>query len=107
VRSLVPDLAALGELALGIVGPEEPGADTDFEVRAFVPGLGVPEDPVTGSLNAGIAQWMIGAGVAPDRYVAAQGTVIGRRGRVHIAREGDDIWIGGACHSVITGQISA
>jgi PhzF family phenazine biosynthesis protein len=87
------------------VAPHPAGAECQFEVRAFVPGLGVPEDPVTGSLNAGIAQWLIGAGVAPDAYVAAQGAALGRAGRVHVQREGADIWIGGAVCPVVSGMV--
>ena len=68
-------------------------------MRAFVPSVGVGEDPVTGSLNAGLAQWLIGAGLAPDHYVASQGTALGRAGRVHVDRVGADIWIGG--HTVV------
>ena len=71
-----------------------------------MPGLGVPEDPVTGSLNAGLAQWLIGAGLAPDRYVAAQGAALGRAGRVFVAREGVDIWIGGAVCAVVSGTVT-
>lgn len=78
-----------------------------FEVRAFFPnGSGMGEDPVTGSLNAGIAQWLIDAGLAPDRYVAAQGTALGRAGRVHVARDGADIWVGGDCVSRIEGSVT-
>ena len=106
VRALRPDFAALSDLKLGVVGPCGPGEDTAFEVRAFVPGLGVPEDPVTGSLNAGLAQWLIGAGLAPARYVAAQGSALGRAGRVHVEREGEDVWIGGRVAFVIEGEVS-
>ena len=74
-------------------------------MRAFV-GWGQTEDPVTGSLNAGLAQWLIGAGLAPPRYVASQGTALGRAGRIHVAREGDDIWIGGDVAKVIEGTIA-
>jgi PhzF family phenazine biosynthesis protein len=77
-----------------------------FEVRAFVPALGVPEDPVTGSLNAGLAQWLMGAGLAPERYVAGQGAALGRDGRVHVAREGADIWIGGEVCAVVEGRLT-
>ena len=80
--------------------------DDAFEVRAFVPGLGVPEDPVTGSLNAGLAQWLIAAGLAPRAYVAAQGAALGRAGRVHVQAEGDDIWIGGDVAECIAGEVS-
>ncbi len=112
VRALTPDFAALGSVKLGVVGAEAAGAETAFEVRAFVPGLGVPEDPVTGSLNAGLAQWLIGAGLAPARYVAAQGSALGRAGRVHVERDdgeaaaGATIWIGGDVQGVVSGHIA-
>jgi PhzF family phenazine biosynthesis protein len=80
------------------------GADAQFEVRAFT-ARGV-EDPVTGSLNAGLAQWLIGSGIAKPRYVAAQGTAIGRAGRVHVAQEGETIWIGGDVVQCVTGTIT-
>jgi len=105
VRALRPNMAALGDIKLGVVGACAAGEECQFEVRAFAPGAGVPEDPVTGSLNAGIAQWLIGAGIAPQRYVAAQGSVIGRRGRVHVERDVDGrIWIGGDCVTCIEGS---
>jgi len=88
------------------VGACDPGEDTAFEVRAFVPGLGIPEDPVTGSLNAGLAQWLIGAGLAPSRYVAAQGSALGRAGRVHVQREGEDVWIGGDVAMCVEGEVT-
>lgn len=104
VRALRPDLVALGDIKLGVVGACAPHEDCRFEVRAFAPSVGVAEDPVTGSLNAGIAQWLIGAGLAPERYVAAQGTVIGRRGRVFVSRDEDGaIWIGGESTTRIGG----
>lgn len=105
VLALQPDFAAMRGLKLGVVAPHPAGSDCQFEVRAFVPALGVPEDPVTGSLNAGIAQWLIGAGLAPDAYVAAQGAALGRAGRVHVQREGADIWIGGAVCPVVSGTV--
>ena len=105
VLALRPDFAAMGSLKLGVVGPHPAGSDCQFEVRAFVPGVGVPEDPVTGSLNAGLAQWLIGAGLAPARYVAAQGAALGRAGRVFVAQEGADIWIGGAVCAVVSGEV--
>jgi len=101
VLALKPDLVAMGDLELGVVGPW-PAAEhgeAQFEVRAFVPSVGVGEDPVTGSLNASLAQWLIGAGIAPDHYIASQGTALGRAGRVHVDRIGSDIWIGG--HTVV------
>jgi PhzF family phenazine biosynthesis protein len=106
VRALQPDWAALGDVKLGVVGAQAAGEDTRFEVRAFVPGLGVPEDPVTGSLNAGLAQWLIGAGLAPASYVAAQGAALGRAGRVFVDQQGTDFWIGGDVVACIEGALA-
>jgi PhzF family phenazine biosynthesis protein len=105
VLALKPDWAALGELKLGVVGAQLAGQDTLFEVRAFAPALGVREDPVTGSLNAGLAQWLIGAGLAPPAYVVAQGAALGRAGRVHVERDGGTVWIGGDVVSCIEGTV--
>ena len=105
VRALRPDWAALGGTKLGVVGPQEAGHDTAFEVRAFI-GPGAFEDPVTGSLNASLAQWLIGAGLAPARYVAAQGGALARAGRVHVDADGDAVWVGGDVAPCITGQVT-
>jgi PhzF family phenazine biosynthesis protein len=123
VLRLKPDAAILAGLDIGVVGPRgkvgvvgvqtagdetqfEEGLTTHFEVRAFFPGNnGMTEDPVTGSLNAALAQWLIGAGIAPPRYVAAQGTVMGRAGRVYVSQEGADIWIGGASVTCVDGKV--
>ena len=105
VLAIEPDSARLGGLAVGVVGPHPAGAECAFEVRAFIPDAGVAEDPVTGSLNAGIAQWLIGAGLAPERYVTAQGTAMGRAGRVLVERVGEDVWIGGATATLIEGIV--
>ena len=105
VLALDPDPALLTGLDVGVVGPHSSG-DVDYEVRAFFPGnSGLTEDPVTGSLNAALAQWLIGAGRAPEAYIAAQGTALGRAGRVHVMREGEDIWVGGRCVTVISGEV--
>ena len=104
VLSLTPDWAALAPLKLGVVGPYAAPHDAAFEVRAFT-GRGT-EDPVTGSLNASLAQWLIGAGLAASSYVAAQGTALQRAGRVHLRKEGDDIWVGGDVVSVVSGELS-
>lgn len=107
VRSLRPNHAALKALAkVGVVGPQGGGEDTDFEVRGFAAPIGIEEDPVTGSLNASLAQWLIGEGLAPARYVAAQGSQLGHAGRVHVAQEGDSVWIGGDVSSVIEGTVT-
>jgi PhzF family phenazine biosynthesis protein len=101
------DYAVLPGQPIGLVAPCDPvldDTDPQFEVRAFV-GTRPAEDPVTGSLNAALAQWLIGAGLAPETYIAAQGTVLGRTGRVHVARSGADIWIGGHVKTCIEGTI--
>ncbi len=104
VLALKPDPQVLAGLDVGVIGPHVTG-EVDFEVRAFFPGnSGLTEDPVTGSLNAALAQWLIPSGRAPEVYLAAQGTAMGRAGRVHVRSEGDDIWIGGQCVTVIAGQ---
>lgn len=106
VLAVEPDLVAFGDLAVGLVGPHPAGADAAVEVRALCPGHGVVEDPVTGSLNAGIAQWLIGNGTLPASYVARQGTAIGRAGRVHV--ETDDagaVWVGGDTRLTISGTV--
>ena len=104
VLALDPDFSALRH-DVGVVGPRT-GADTACEVRALCPsGSGITEDPVTGSLNAGLAQWLSGT-VLPTSYVAAQGTVIGRSGRVHVERDGDTVWVGGDAQTVVLGEVS-
>ena len=106
VLALQPDFVAMRGLKLGVIGAHPAGSECQFEVRAFVPGLGVPEDPVTGSLNAGLAQWLIGAGLAPASYVAAQGAALGRAGRVYVQQQGADMWIGGAVCEVLSGSVT-
>ena len=106
VRQLKPDFAALADLKLGVVAPQAAGSDTAFEVRAFVVPSGVNEDPVTGSLNAGLAVWMRAAGLAPAHYQVAQGAALGREGRVHIDQEGDTVWVGGAVSLCIEGRLT-
>jgi PhzF family phenazine biosynthesis protein len=105
VLSVKPNADELGEFHdVGVVGPLPAGSAVAFELRAFVnEGSGVWEDPVTGSLNASVAQWLIGAGRAPESYVAQQGTAMGRRGRVHLSRLDDGVWVGGDTVVGITG----
>ena len=100
-----PDYVAMQGLALGAVAPWA-GGDAQFEVRAFVADASGYEDPVTGSLNAGLAQWLIGAGLAPPRYVASQGTALQRAGRVHVEAQGADTWIGGHSVTCVRGELS-
>ncbi len=92
---------------VGLVGPHPPGGECAIEVRAFfADAVGmIREDPVTGSLNASVAQWLLERGEVPDSYVAAQGTAMGRRGRVFVDRVGDDVWVGGECHLRVSGTV--
>jgi PhzF family phenazine biosynthesis protein len=95
------------DLDVGLVGPHPPGSRYAIEVRAFFPKDGATvEDPVTGSLNASLAQWLLGAGRLVAPYVARQGTVLGRDGEVHVtAAPGGTIWVGGGAVTCITGQV--
>lgn len=112
VRAVVPDRSVIGDLKIGVIGAwDRPVSDAQhsepsFEVRAF---FSTMEDPVTGSLNAGLAQWLIGAGHAPRRYVAGQGHALGRDGRVYIDHEshaeGHTIWVGGDVAPVVEGSV--
>ena len=105
VLNLQPDPAKAGEMEIGVVGPYGPGAETAFEVRAFVGGDPVWEDSVTGSLNAGLAHWLMDTGAAAAPYTASQGTVLGRRGRVHISVRDGSIWVGGHVTGCIQGTV--
>ncbi|MEU0567905.1 PhzF family phenazine biosynthesis protein [Nonomuraea sp. NPDC005983] len=95
------------ELSIGVVGPYPAGAPHAFEVRAFCPSEGgMVEDPVTGSLNASVAQWLLRTGRASAPYVAAQGTVLGRAGRVRVSTDADqNVWVGGGAVTCISGQV--
>ena len=104
LRAITPDGVVLAGLDVGVVAPSM--AEADFEVRAFFPGNnGLTEDPVTGSLNAALAQWLIGSGRAPDSYTASQGRALGRDGRVFVERIDSGIWVGGDSTTVISGSV--
>ena len=106
VLALRPDWAALDGLKLGVVGAHPPGGEVQFEVRALIGEGAGYEDPVTGSLNASLAQWLIGSGAAPEAYVAAQGARLQRRGRVFLERIDAQVWVGGASVSVVRGEVA-
>jgi PhzF family phenazine biosynthesis protein len=104
VLALTPGPA---DLDVGAVGPYPAGSPAAFEVRAFVPADGATvEDPVTGSLNASLAEWLLDTGRAQAPYVASQGTAMGRAGRVHVARDDDGtIWVGGGTLTCVAGTV--
>jgi PhzF family phenazine biosynthesis protein len=95
------------DLDIGVAGPYPPGSPQAIEVRAFTPKLAsTDEDPVTGSLNASLAGWLLATGRITAPYVASQGTALGREGRVHVAQDDDGtIWVGGGTITCVSGQV--
>ena len=115
VLALQPNAQILAGMEVGVVAPLETQAQHSnhdpaeaIEVRAFFPGnAGLTEDPVTGSLNAALGQWLIGAGLAPEHYVARQGTAMGRAGRVHVQQDAHgQVWVGGESVVCIQGHVT-
>ncbi len=91
---------------VGVVGPHPEGSEVAFELRVFFSDHhgGLIEDPVTGSFNASAAQWLLGSGRAHSPYVAAQGTRLGRRGRIRVDQDGEAVWIGGRAETFFSGR---
>ena len=111
VLGLRPDFVAMSGLEIGVIGAHDEARraelGADHEVRAFCPGFSIPEDPVTGSLNAGFALWLVRAGHLPGDFVTRQGTALGRNGRVRITTdEAGDIWVGGTSRTLIEGTLT-
>jgi PhzF family phenazine biosynthesis protein len=106
VLAVRPKADLMAGLDVGIAGLHGPGGPADLEVRAFFTGNGgvLAEDPVTGSLNAALGQWLIPSGVLPSRYVARQGTALGRDGRVTVESEDGTTWVGGRTTTVLAGR---
>ena len=109
VLALRPNYSTLAGLKVGAFAafdPPKDGTSAQFEVRAFsAESGGGHEDPVTGSLNAGLAPWLIKTRIAPAEYVVSQGTALRRNGRIHIQQDGSQIWIGGAIRTCVTGRL--
>src|SRR3954453_20401110 len=110
VLALTPDFAAMRGIEVGVLGAyDDDGAralGAAYEVRAFCPDYAIPEDPVTGSLNAGFALWLMRGGHLPPDCVGRQGTALGRDGRVRISTdESGAVWVGGAAHTVVSGTV--
>jgi predicted PhzF superfamily epimerase YddE/YHI9 len=104
VLALTPSYS---DLAIGVVGPHPAGAPEALEVRAFFAKDGaLVEDPVTGSLNASLGQWLIESGRASAPYVARQGTALGRAGRAHVTQDADGtLWVGGGTLTCVAGTV--
>jgi len=107
VLEIEPDMTEASGLDVGVVGFYPEGSPTSYEVRAFFTDHrgGLVEDPVTGSLNASIAQWMIGEGRLSPPYRASQGRRLGRSGLIHVDQDDEGIWVGGATHTVARGDL--
>jgi PhzF family phenazine biosynthesis protein len=110
VRAVVPDIAAFTDLKVTVLGRWDAGTaaelGADVEVRAFyADGREFGEDPVTGSANAGLAQWLIGTGALPSSYTARQGSVIGREGRVRLEAADGHVWVAGDAVTRIVGEV--
>jgi PhzF family phenazine biosynthesis protein len=107
VLALEPERWHATRVDIGVVGPYPPGGAAAFELRAFVSDhLGnLLEDPVTGSLNASVAQWLLGTGRATAPYTASQGTRLGRTGRIEVTRDEEgEVWIGGRTRTLFSGE---
>lgn len=102
-----PDLAAVPDAMVGVIGAQPKGSATSLEMRTFAPGVGVAEDPVCGSMNASVGQWLLREGLVTGPYRVSQGTVLGRAGVVHVVPEDGEVWVGGAATVVIRGTALA
>lgn len=105
VLALEPDLSLIPDAMVGAVGAYPEGEVHAFELRAFAPAANVLEDPICGSLNASVAQWLIRTGQAPERYTVAQGARLDRAGQITISLEDETVWVGGAATALLSGVI--
>lgn len=106
VLALTPDFGDEMDAKIGVAGLYPSGSPADLEVRAFFRAGGpAVEDPVTGSLNASMAQWLLGSGRIAAPYVASQGTVLGRSGLVQIDADDAEVWVGGDAVTCISGEV--
>lgn len=107
VLALEPDLSGIPTAMIGAIGAYPEGSAHAFELRTFAPGVGVPEDPVCGSMNASVGQWLTATGAAPATYRVSQGTRMGRAGTIEVAADADGtVWVGGAATCYIHGTIT-
>ena len=104
--SIKPNFSQLDSLDFGLIGAYPAGSESHFEVRGFACTDGAIEDPVTGSLNAGFAQWLISSGVAPKSYIASQGTALGRAGKIYLEQDASgQVWVGGEAVTRVDGTL--
>ncbi len=104
VLDLEPDLSRIPTAMVGAIGAYPQGAEHAFEMRTFAPGVGVAEDPVCGSMNASVGQWLTRSGAAPGTFKVSQGARLGRAGDITITAEADGtVWVGGGTTTCFRG----
>lgn len=107
VLALEPDLSLMPDAMIGAVGAYPPGSPHAFELRTFAPGMGVAEDPVCGSMNASVGQWLTSSGAAPRTYRVSQGARLDRSGTIAITLDDEgQVWVGGQCTTCIRGVVT-
>jgi PhzF family phenazine biosynthesis protein len=107
VVALEPDLSRIPAAMVGAIGAYPAGSEHAFEMRTFAPGVGVTEDPVCGSMNASVAQWLTSSGAVTGSYRVAQGTRVGRAGTIVLTvNDAGAVWVGGATTTCIRGTIT-
>lgn len=105
VLALEPDLSLIPDAMVGAIGAYPEGSPHAFEMRTFAPAVGVAEDPVCGSMNASVGQWLYRSGVVSTSYSVSQGTRVGRAGTIQILADGQAVWVGGNCTTCISGEV--
>ncbi|MER5523415.1 PhzF family phenazine biosynthesis protein [Streptomyces sp. NPDC002677] len=107
VLALEPDLSLIPDAMVGAIGAHPHGSPHHFEMRTFAPGVGVPEDPACGSMNAAVGQWLTAGGAAPSTYRVSQGQRLGRTGTIEITADTDGtVWVSGATTVCVRGTIT-
>ncbi|MGW2283998.1 PhzF family phenazine biosynthesis protein [Streptomyces phaeochromogenes] len=107
VLALEPDLSLIPDAMVGAIGAHPDGAEHRFEMRTFAPGVGVPEDPACGSMNAGVGQWLTSTGAAPATYRVSQGARLGRAASIEVTADTDGtVWVSGATVVCVRGTIT-
>ncbi|MFD9188096.1 PhzF family phenazine biosynthesis protein [Streptomyces phaeochromogenes] len=107
VLALEPDLSLIPDAMVGAIGAHPEGSAHRFEMRTFAPGVGVPEDPACGSMNAGVGQWLTSTGAAPSSYRVSQGARLGRAASIEVTVDTDGtVWVSGAAVVCVRGTIA-
>ncbi|MFD3310271.1 PhzF family phenazine biosynthesis protein [Streptomyces sp. NPDC058694] len=107
VLALEPDLSLVPDAMVGAIGAHPDGSAHRFEMRTFAPGVGVPEDPACGSMNAGVGQWLTSTGAAPTSYRVSQGARLGRAASIEVTADTDGtVWVSGATVVCVRGIIT-